>query len=71
MRSGIPVSAVHAAPWRSASCSTHVPIPTMSPVSSASGMNSTGGMSPRVAWSQRTRASNPVVRRSVRRTVGW
>ena len=46
MRSGRP-SACHARAWRSASRSTHSPIGTISPVSSAMGMNSTGEMVPR------------------------
>ena len=71
MRSGTPVAAVHSAPWRSASPSTQRPMPVIAPVSSASGMNSTGGTSPRSGWFHRTSASKPVVRPSVSRTVGW
>ena len=71
MRRGAPVCAHQAAPCRRASRSTQRPIPEIAPVSSASGMNSTGGMSPRSGWFQRTSASKPVVRRSVSRTMGW
>ncbi len=43
----------------------------MKPVSSAMGMNCSGGSSPRVGWLQRTRASNPCSCRSERETMGW
>jgi len=71
IRSGVPVCFDQAAPWRRASRSTQRPIPVIAPVSSASGMNSNGGMSPRSGWFQRTSASNPIVRLSVSRTIGW
>jgi hypothetical protein len=41
--------------------STHSPIGTISPVSSASGMNSVGEMMPRSGWRQRTSASTPTI----------
>ena len=50
-------SACHAATCAQAVSSTHRPSGTMSPVSSASSMNSPGGISPRVGWRQRTSAS--------------
>ena len=67
----LPVAADHAAPWATASRSTQRPMSVMTPDSSASGMNSTGGTRPRSGWFQRTSASKPVVRPSVTRTVGW
>ena len=71
MRNGVPVAADQAAPCGSASRSTQRPMSVMRRLSSASGMNSTGGTMPRRGWCQRTRASNPVIRPSVTRTVGW
>ena len=43
----------------------------MRPVSSASGMNSSGGMRPRPGWFQRTRASTETVWPVARSTIGW
>ena len=48
--------------WRQADVVTSRPSGTMSPVSSASGMNSIGGTSPRSGWRQRTSASKPTIR---------
>ena len=45
--------------WSSASWSTHSPMGTISPVSSAIDMNSIGSISPSSGCSQRTSASNP------------
>ena len=59
------------APARHASRSTQLPSGTMSPVCSATRMNSAGGSSPRVGWFQRTNASKPVMRWVSRSTVGW
>ena len=59
------------APARQASRSTQLPSGTMSPLCSATGMNSTGGSSPRVGCSQRTSASKPVICCVSRSTVGW
>ena len=52
----------HAAPWAQAVRSTHSPIGTMRPVSSASGMKRSGRISPRCGWFQRTSASTRVDR---------
>ena len=46
---------------RQASRSTHSPIGTISPISSASGMNSAGDTRPRSGWFQRSSASKPVM----------
>ena len=45
--------------WRQPSRSTHRPIGMISPVSSASGMNWSGGIIPRSGWRQRSSASTP------------
>ena len=47
---------------RQAVCSTHLPIGTISPVSSATGMNCIGATGPRSGCSQRSSASMPVMR---------
>ena len=57
-------SARHAAPgcalaWRQPSRSTQRPIGTIRPISSASGMNSSGPTRPRSGWRQRSSASTP------------
>ena len=57
-------AACHRAAWRHASCSTARPSGTIRPVSSASGMNSSGGSRPPVGSCQRTSASTPVICRS-------
>ncbi|MGA9077113.1 MAG: hypothetical protein WB383_02105 [Acidimicrobiales bacterium] len=57
--------------WRQASPITHSPIGTMSPVSSAIGMNSSGGTIPRAGSIHRMSASTPVYRPSCRSTIGW
>ena len=49
----------HSAAWRQALSSTHRPIGSISPFSSAIGMNSEGGISPRSGWCQRSSASTP------------
>ena len=64
-------AARHAAPCAQACSSTHLPISVISPVSSASGMNSSGGTTPRTGWFQRISASTPVVLMSLRANVGW
>jgi hypothetical protein len=46
-------------------------IVTMSPVSSASGMNFTGGTRPRVGCSQRTSASTSTLPAFASDTIGW
>jgi hypothetical protein len=55
----------------SARSRTQVPSGTMSPVSSAIGMNSDGGTVPRRGLNQRSSASNPVVAPLTRSTIGW
>ena len=61
----------NACPRRHASRSTHDPIGTMRPVSSASGMKSSGITRPRVGWFQRTSASNPSISPLARWITGW
>jgi hypothetical protein len=57
---------------RHASCSTHNPIGTISPVSSATGTNRCGGTRPvPLGWRHRTSASTPLTRPSVSSTIGW
>ena len=48
--------------WRQAVSSTHRPSGTIRPVSSASGMNDSGGTRPRTGCCQRTSASKPTIR---------
>ena len=48
---------------------THSPIGTISPVSSATGMNSAGEIRPRVGWFQRSSASNEQMRFARGRTA--
>ena len=54
-----------------ASSSTQCPSGTTRPVSSASGMNSLGGTSPRSRCSQRTSASTPRILLLESSTIGW
>ena len=70
MASSRMVNAHHPAP-RQAASSTHWPKGSMSPVSSAIGMNAAGGTRPRVGWFQRTSASMPVGRPVMVSTRGW
>ena len=51
--------------------STQRPSGMMSPLSSASGMNSSGGIRPRSGCCQRTSASRPEMRSVSRVTSGW
>ena len=51
--------------------SAQVPSETMSPVSSAIGMNSLGGTMPLIGWSQRIRASKPLMVLSRVFSTGW
>ena len=57
--------------WRQPSRSTQRPIGTIRPISSANGMNWSGGTRPRSGWRQRSSASTPDDRPSARRTTGW
>ena len=59
------------AAWRQAVSRTQRPSGTISPVSSASGMNAIGGTRPRVGCCQRTSASNPTTASVSRSTIGW
>ena len=61
----------HNAICRQASFSTQVPMASMTPVSSAIGMNLSGGIRPRSGWRQRIRASTPRTRFFVAQTCGW
>ena len=58
------------ATWRQDRSSTNAPRGRISPVSSATGMNSAGAISPRAGWFQRTRASTPTILVVARRTIG-
>ena len=60
----------HWAAWRQAFSSTHRPIGSISPFSSAIGMNSDGGISPRSGWCQRSSASTPTSDKFVSDTTG-
>jgi hypothetical protein len=62
----------HCLAWRQALASTHSPIGTIRPVSSAMGMNSAGDTGPSSACFQRSRASKPQMAplRS-RSSCGW
>ena len=64
-------SARHAAAWRQAGFSTHSPIGTIIAVSSAMAMNSSGDTGPNSALVQRSKASQPIMRRLARSTLGW
>ena len=68
MRSG--VSACRSASRWQACCNTQRPTGRIRLVSSATGMNSSGGTSPRTGWRQRTRASKPRSSPSARPTKG-
>jgi hypothetical protein len=57
--------------WRQASLSTHSPIGTIRPVSSAMAMNSLGPSRPRSGWFQRISASNAEKRLLARSNSGW
>ena len=50
---------------------TQSPMGTMSPVSSAIGMKSSGGIMPRSGWCQRISASKPVTYSVFISTKGW
>ena len=64
-------AARHAAPCEQACSRTHPPTSTISPVSSSSGMKSSGCTTPRVGCFQRISASTPVGLMSLRSIVGW
>src|SRR3954471_13516881 len=64
-----PSSKTHA--LRHASWRTHLPIGTMSPVSSAIGMNSAGETMPWPGRCQRTSASTPTISPLATETSGW
>ena len=56
---------------RHASSSTHWPIGTIRPVSSAIGMNWIGEITPRSGWSQRSSASTSRIRPVSSVMIGW
>ncbi len=64
-------SSDHAAACRQARSSTQRPRSTISPVDSASGMNSSGGTAPSSASCQRASASTPTIDPFERSTTGW
>jgi hypothetical protein len=55
------MASFHALASAQARISAQLPSGTISPVSSALGMKSLGGMVPRVGWSQTTSASQPEI----------
>lgn len=57
--------------WRHACSRIHTPMPLMRPLSSATGMNSSGGTRPLSGCCQRTRASTPFISPVVSDTMGW
>ena len=57
--------------WAITSASTHSPMATMRPVSSAMGMNTPGGTRPMPGRFQRTSASRPTISPETRLTCGW
>ena len=57
--------------WRQASRSTHPPMGTIRPVSSAVGMKSTGDTIPRSTCGQRISASKPMMSPVASSTIGW
>jgi hypothetical protein len=59
-----------ATPWATVARSSHRVIGTITPFSSATGMNSAGGTSPRCGWFQRSSASHPVTSPVGRYTTG-
>jgi hypothetical protein len=61
----------HARTWFDAVRSTQLPMPTMSPASSARGTNSDGGTEPSSAESQRSSASAAEIRLEGPSTRGW
>ena len=61
----------HAAAWAQARSSTQRPIGTISPFSSAIGMNTSGRTTPAVGWFQRSSASTPTIRSLSRSSIGW
>ena len=66
-----PAPAFHSAAWRQASRTTHAPMGTIRPLTSASGMKTSGGIGPRVGCSQRSSASTATTRPESRSTSGW
>jgi hypothetical protein len=56
---------------RHASSSTQLPIPRISPLSSATGRNASGESKPRLGCCQRISASAPLIRPLARSTIGW
>ena len=61
----------HVAASQQACLSTHSPIGTIRPISSASGMNSAGETMPRLGEFQRSSASQPVISSVIASTCGW
>jgi hypothetical protein len=57
--------------WSTALFSTHSPISTISPASSATGMNSTGETRPCCGWRQRSSTSSPATEPSFSAIFGW
>jgi hypothetical protein len=61
----------HWAALRQASISAHLPSGTMSPLSSATGMNTAGGTTPLTGWRHRANASKPDTALRRKFTIGW
>ena len=66
-----PAAACHSHAARNPVANTHSPIAVMSPDSSATSMNWSGGRSPRTGCCQRSNASNPTTRPSPSPMIGW
>ena len=54
-----------------ADCSTRRPIPSISPLCSATSMNTDGEIMPSIGCCQRSKASAPTTRPSLARHTGW
>ena len=61
----------HCAAARAACAVIQLPSVMMTPVSSATGMNSSGRSSPFSGWNQRTSASKQRILPVLRSTIGW
>ena len=57
--------------WGQAVCTTHSPMGIIRPVSSASGMKSSGGIKPSLGCRQRNNVSMPRIRPVCMSTSGW
>ena len=65
------VPACQATDWAQAWRRTQRPIGTIRPLLSASGMNTSGEISPLTGWCQRRSASTPAMALVARLMIGW